>query len=531
MNTDTTKKAVRYAIGCSINGAKNQPDFDSAVNLARNSDIAIVVCGTDLSVADEGNDRTSLDLPGVQEELIKAVFHANPKTIVVLVTGYSLAVNWEEDSIPAIISAWYDGQAQGSAIADVLFGDYNPGGKLSTTWYKSVADLPSMNDYDIKHNRTYMYFKGTPLYPFGFGLSYSTFRYSNLKISSETLNPGDSISVSAKITNTGKFKGDEVVQLYVHVASSSVVRPIKELKAFKRISLNAGELQTVNLTLKHEDLSYYDVKSRTYKVEDGTLDIFIGSSSYDIKLDTQINVNGGTVASAWLQNPFSIIEAENFENKSSSVKLAPCSEGGQSIDSLIFNSYVVYKNFDFNTEAKQFNARLAATNSNDAVIQIRLDSLTGSLAGTLSIIPTGDLNIYSTESCELSGATGIRDVYMVFKTGATNSCRLNWFSFQKTVGETIHQQLFDNDYKLTLYPNPASSYITISYNLPVVSDVKIEFFDQEGRLVKSISQQRQNSGFQKEEMSTDELNIVQGLYIMQFSTDFYSKSLLFSIIK
>ncbi len=123
-------------------------------------------------------------MPGAQEQLIQAVYRANPKTILVLVNGFSLAVNWEQDSIPAIISAWFDGQAQGNAIADVLFGDYNPGGKLSTTWFKSLSDLPPMDDYNIKNNRTYMYFKGTPLYPFGYGLSYTTFGYSNLVISS-----------------------------------------------------------------------------------------------------------------------------------------------------------------------------------------------------------------------------------------------------------------------------------------------------------------------------------------------------------
>lgn len=231
-------KTLNYAMGCSIKGAIDQAAFDSAVNLAKISDVAIVVCGTDLTVATEDLDRSSITLPGVQEQLIQAIYHVNPKTIVVLVTGGSLAINWEQDSVPAILTAWYDGQAQGTAIADVLFGDHNPRGKLSTTWYKSLTDLPPMDDYDIKNNRTYMYFKGTPLYPFGYGLSYTDFAYSNLKLSSNNLNYGDSILISADITNTGKVAGDEIVQLYVHVVSSNILRPIKELNGFKSIHLS-----------------------------------------------------------------------------------------------------------------------------------------------------------------------------------------------------------------------------------------------------------------------------------------------------
>ena len=140
-DTASTGKSLHYAYGCSIGGAVDQNAIDEAVNVAKKADVAIVVCGTDLSVADEGTDRTTLNLPGAQEQLIQAVSRANPKTIVVLVTGFSLAVNWAQDSIPAILCAWYDGQAQGTAIADVLFGDYNPGGKLSTTWYKSALSL------------------------------------------------------------------------------------------------------------------------------------------------------------------------------------------------------------------------------------------------------------------------------------------------------------------------------------------------------------------------------------------------------
>jgi beta-glucosidase len=520
---------LNFAPGCSIKGAKDQVAFDSAVNLARNSDVAVVVCGTDLSVADEGTDRTSLDLPGVQEELIKAVFHANPKTIVVLVTGFSLAINWVQDSIPSVLTAWYDGQSQGTAIADVLFGDYNPRGKLSTTWYKSISDLPPMNDYDIKNNRTYMYFKGIPLYPFGYGLSYTTFEYSNLQLNTNSLNSGDSIEVSADITNSGTVAGDEVAQLYVHVESSTNIRPIKELKGFKSIHLLPGETGNVSFTLKHDALSYYDVKSRTFKVEEGKAGIFIGSSSQDIRLDSQVNVAGGTVAQTYRQDPFILTEAENFENKSAAGKVAACSDGGQCLTSLANSSYIVFKNFDFSSEAKQFKASLSSLTTG-ASIQIVLDSLKGTVAGTLNISPTENLDTYTSQVCPLNDFTGVRDIYLVFKTGASSACNLNWFHFMSY--ETGVNPIFsDEKFQVNIYPNPTGSEATLKYQLPSVSDVKIELYSMQGLLMKSDYIRMQNEGNHQFKIPVKENNLVPGMYIVKFYTGDFSKILLLEVVQ
>lgn len=527
-DTASTGKSLHYAYGCSIGGAVDQNAIDEAVNVAKKADVAIVVCGTDLSVADEGTDRTTLNLPGAQEQLIQAVSRANPKTIVVLVTGFSLAVNWAQDSIPAILCAWYDGQAQGTAIADVLFGDYNPGGKLSTTWYKSAADLPPMDDYDIKNNRTYMYFKGSPLYPFGYGLSYTTFEYSNLALSSANLNPGDSLAISLDVKNTGEVEGDEVVQLYVKIDSSAIDRPQKELKGFERITLQPGETKTVNMVLRHEALSFYDVNSRAFVVEDGKVNLMAGSSSDDIRLDSQIIVTGGMISATYRQDPFSRMEAEHFENKSSTVKLAACAEGGQSIDSLINDSYVVYKNLDFQIEALQFNARLASINYGGAVIQIRLDSLDGTLAGSLNIVPSQDLNTYHDQWCTLSGITGVRDVYLVFKSQQAGACRLNWFFFKSTI-DNVNQKETEGEYRAKLYPNPASTLVTISYNIPVVSNVTIEIFDLPGRRVASFSEKRQIPGTHLLEFEPKEVSIGPGMYIVKFNADAYSISFVLTV--
>jgi beta-glucosidase len=301
--TSAADKKVQYAQGCTIKGAKVQTEFDKATNLARTSDIAVVVLGTDLTVADEGTDRSSLDLPGVQEQLLQSVYAANPNTVVVLVNGYSLSINWTNTNIPGIIAAWYGGQAQGTAIADVLFGDYNPGGKLSTTWFKSTSDLPSIDDYNVRHNRTYMYFTGTSLYPFGYGLSYTSFAYSNLQISSGTINTGGSITVSADVQNTGSRAGDEVAQLYVHDVSASVQRPAKELKGFQRVTLQPSEKKTVTFTLPYDALAFfnsilYGTGGNKWVVENGAFDLMVGSSSSDIRLSGQVTATGGVTESS-----------------------------------------------------------------------------------------------------------------------------------------------------------------------------------------------------------------------------------------
>jgi beta-glucosidase len=520
---------LRYAMGCSIQGAKDQVAFDQAVELARISDVAIVVCGTDLSVADESHDRNSLNLPGVQEELIKAVYNANPKTIVVLVNGCPLAINWTQDNVPAILAAGYAGQAQGTAIADVLFGHYNPKGKLSTTWFKSLADLPSMNDYNIKNNRTYMYFKGTPLYPFGYGLSYTTFEYSNLKLNATDLNLGDSIVISADIKNNGKVAGEEIAQLYVHAVSSPVLRPIKELKGFKSIHLQPGETGTVYFTLKHNSLSYYDEESKTFVVANGVMDILVGASSQDIRIQNQINVGEGTVGLTYRQDPFSVTEAENFENKTSSVKIEARKDGGQCISMTGNKSYVVYKNFNFTTEALQFDASLSSIVDSQSSIELVLDSLDGQVAGTLKIAKTGTDETYTVQSCTLSVVRDVRDVYLVFKTKSASTCKINWFRFQKEIGTAVNTINSADDYKLSIYPNPSSGDITLKYKLPTRSDVKIDVYSTQGQLIRSVVKKKQEAGEFRTKIIASNSVLKTGSYILCFNANQFSKSLLFEV--
>ena len=245
-----------------------------------------------MSVADETADMLDLNLPGNQLELVKKVTAANKNTIVVLINGIPLTTNWIDENVPAVVEAWYAGQAGGAAIADVIFGDYNPGGKLPVTFYKNVESLPHLGDYDISKGRTYWFYDSDVLYPFGHGLSYTTFEYSNIAVDKNSFSINDvDLKVSMEIKNTGSVKGDEVVQLYVKDVESSVIQPIKKLRAFKRISLESGETKNVSFGLKSEDFSYWDENKKDWSIEEGEFEIMIGSSSEEIKLKMSLSIH------------------------------------------------------------------------------------------------------------------------------------------------------------------------------------------------------------------------------------------------
>jgi len=236
-----------------------------------------------------GGDRTSLDLPAPQQRLLERVVAVGKPTVLVLLNASALAVNWASENVPAILEAWYRGQAAGTAIADVLFGDYNPGGRLPITFYRSVNDLPPFEDHTMK-GRTYRFFDGQPLYPFGHGLSYTTFRYDDLDTSAETLPAGESITISVDVTNTGNRAGDEVVQLYVQHIGSAVERPRQELKGYRRVKLEPGETRSVRFSLAVSALAYWDAAEDHWVVEDGPIRIRVGASSADIRLERTITV-------------------------------------------------------------------------------------------------------------------------------------------------------------------------------------------------------------------------------------------------
>jgi beta-glucosidase len=261
-----------------------------AVALSRGCDAVIVCVGTDRRVEHEGRDRKSLSLPGRQEELVKAVLAANPRTIVVQMSAGPLTVPWLKERVPAMLQAWWSGEEGGHALADVLFGNVNPAGRLPHTVYASASQVPPLDEYDISKGFTYMFVNGAPLYPFGHGLSYTTFAYNRLQLSPAQLQADGSVEVSVEVANTGKIAGDEVVQLYVHDVESSVKRPTKELRGFRRVNLQAGEKRTISFTLPAAKLAFWDEKTHAFFVEPGAYEVMVGASSEDIRARAEFSI-------------------------------------------------------------------------------------------------------------------------------------------------------------------------------------------------------------------------------------------------
>lgn len=265
----------------------SEQKINEAVTLTKNSDVAVVVVGIDEG---EFNDRAILSLPGKQEELIKRIAATGKQVVVVLVGGGAITMNNWLNKVPAVLDVWYPGEAGGTAVADVLFGDESPSGKLPITFPVAEAQLPLVyNHKPTGRDDDYTNLTGQPLFPFGFGLSYTMFDYSDLKVDKQVFNIGESAKISFKIKNTGKHKGDEVVQLYIRDEFASVARPVKELKGFQRISLQPGEEKTVEFMITPDLLKMYDLNMKEV-IEPGTFRIAIGSSSVDARLRTVMEV-------------------------------------------------------------------------------------------------------------------------------------------------------------------------------------------------------------------------------------------------
>lgn len=282
-----------YAKGCDIEGSSTA-GFAEAIAVANQADVVILSIGEGWNKSGEAKSKSNLHLPGVQEDLVKAI-QATGKPVVVLINaGRPLIFNWTADNVPVIVYTWWLGSEAGNAIADVLFGDYNPSGKLPITFPREEGQIPiyynhfntgrpAPNEMATNYVSAYIDLPNSPKFPFGYGLSYTTFAYSDLKLSKNKMKNTDKIEVSLNITNTGKYAGEEVVQLYLRDKVGSVVRPIKELKGFEKIKLNVGETKTVKFVIDNQKLSFYNDKLE-FKSEPGEFDLMIGSSSEDIRL-------------------------------------------------------------------------------------------------------------------------------------------------------------------------------------------------------------------------------------------------------
>ena len=268
-----------------------QKDFGEAREIAAKNDAVVLVLGISPGISQEEFDRTEIELPEVQRNLIEEVFKANKNVIIVLVNGGPLALAGTEEKANAIIESWYGGEFGGKALADVLFGDVNPGGKLPETFYTSTKQLPPFSDYDlINHPRTYMYFDEPVLFPFGHGLSYTQFEYSDLTINADKIKTGDEVEIQFSVQNTGPLEGDEVAQVYIHHLNASVKVPIRQLKCFQRISLAPGESRKLTFEIPVAEFSFYDITINGFKTEPGLWEIQVGSSSKDIRLKKNISI-------------------------------------------------------------------------------------------------------------------------------------------------------------------------------------------------------------------------------------------------
>lgn len=390
---------------------------ERVAELAQRADHVIVCAGNQpLINAREEYDRPDIRLPKAQTALLNAAAAANESTLLYLVTGYPFAINREKDTAKAVLCSTHLGPCLGHVAAATVFGENNPAGRTPTTWYRSVRDLPALDDYDIAKNHvTYLYFRGKPLYAFGYGLSYTTFAYSNLTVKQEN----DEVIATVNVQNTGALDGDEVVQLYMSLPGSLRVRPIHALKAFKRVHIQAGETVTVTLNFKIDDLAVWCNGRKIYTVESGVYKMEIGAASDDIRLTADVEIAG----EAFSGRPgFFKQEAIDADDYSGVTFLTDKRDGETYVEAKDFRSFLVYKNVDL-TGCNAFECAMSAP-SGDVEILLA-DNKTGKVLGKAGGTGTGSLTKFTSFTCDVAAKAGLTELRIVF----TKQTSLKWFRF------------------------------------------------------------------------------------------------------
>jgi beta-glucosidase len=386
--------------------------IDSALTAAKGADAVVVTVGSMPFInGREDDDRTSTALPAAQEALMDAVRKANPHTIVVLENSYP--TTGISAAVPALVHTTHAGEETGDAIADVLFGDYDPSGRLTQTWYASDAGLPSMLDYDIsKSGMTYEYYRGTPLYPFGYGLSYTSFRYSNLRLSSRAVDQRGAVRVTVDVTNTGARSGTDVVQLYTHERQSRVTQPIARLRGFARVTLAPHQTKPVTLTLKAADLRFWDVTRDRFVVESGTYDVRVGDNADDVAASAPLAVHGEVIPPRDLTRT---TQAQDFDDYSGVTLTDESKASGTSVASGA-GGWVSYADTALPRNLRGITAQVANSGTTPVHVTVRLDDpVSGPVLGTLTVPPTGGHYSYVTATAALAGRhAGRHTVYLVF---------------------------------------------------------------------------------------------------------------------
>jgi beta-glucosidase len=399
--------------------------FDAVAAAAKAADTAIVFIGNDpLINSREEVDRSTLDLPPRQEALATLVAELNPRTILALISSYPYTCGKLLEKIPGALWAAHGMQEFGRGFTDVLSGAVSPAGRLTMTWYEDLSQLPSMMEYDIiKARTTYQYFPGPVLFPFGHGLSYSSFEYSGLKIEKPIAKAGETVTISFTVKNTGKVQAEEVPQLYLAVSGSRVRRPIATLKGFDRLSFAPGESKTVSFTVQVKDLAVWDVTRDRFVVESGSCGVFAGASSRDIRLSGKFEIQGEIIPP---RNALKDLYVHNFDDYA---EVYLHEKRGSTIPAVFSRgngAWTKYEGVDFGVQAGSFKALVSG--KVEGAIEIRLDSPEGRLAGVIKVPNTEEVypqrllkyNFRPTPSWALAtgnleGISGIHDLFFVFR--------------------------------------------------------------------------------------------------------------------
>ena len=407
----------------------------AAVALARDADVALVVLGNHPMVAGrETEDRADLALPPRQEALLRAVRAANPRTVLVLTSSYPYAVGWAQEHVPAVLWSAHGGQEHGAALADVLLGatadgePVEPTGRLPQTWYRGADELPDLLDYDvIGSDATYLYFRGTPLYPFGHGLGYTRFEHRDLRLSSAEAAPGDEVTVSVEVVNTGDRPGTEVVQFYTRQRRSRDKQPLRQLRGFRRVHLGPGERATVTLGVPVDDLAFFDVVQGRFVVEAARHTVAVARSCTDLTATTVLTVRGQILPDRQAAGRLRAADRDGEYGTA-------LTEGPGRTDAVLAvrdGAWLAFDRVDFGPGGHRITAATAAADPG-ARIEVRLDEpLSGPVAAVLDVPASAGRRAWTEVAAPLTGATGRRDLYLVFPTAGA---RLSTVRFEPVPG-------------------------------------------------------------------------------------------------
>jgi len=366
---------------------------EEVIRAAAEADICLTALGNHpLINGKEEMDRPDLQLPPPQQKLVEEIYRVQPQTAALLISSYPLACNWLNDNLPALLYASHGMQEMGHGLADVISGDRSPAGRLTMTWYKSIQDLPEMMDYDIiRSGNTYQYFQGEPLYPFGYGLSYSRFLYEDLKINKNSIKDGERLLVNFRLSNQGPNKADEIPQLYVRFGESRVKRPLKILKGYHRLTLQPGECQDVTFQLPAEELKIWDVTRERFCLEQGICEIGIGSSSEDIRLKEKIEVQGESIPPRLLNDWTWAENYDNYQNcylheKRGEDRAAVFSKEDYASSE---SAWIFFKEVDFTDGADTFEAVVSCNGAGQLLFF--KENLQGEFLGSLDLPNSGEI--------------------------------------------------------------------------------------------------------------------------------------------